>query len=189
MTNEISDIQVKVQSTPNPNAYKFIVNREVKAKGNVTYDSPEECTSNKLAKALFSVDGVKQMYFFENVITVTISEGMDVLAIENKIISIIKEKISGHDPHFSVVGTEEADRRAALPEELRKIEEILDRTIRPYLQGDGGDLEVVSLNQEVLKVRYQGACGTCPSSTMGTLMAIEGVLKDQFDPDIQVMAV
>ncbi|MGZ3691140.1 MAG: NifU family protein [Pseudobdellovibrio sp.] len=34
---------------------------------------------------------------------------------------------------------------------------------------------------------YQGACGTCPSSTSGTLMAIEGILKDEFNPSVEVV--
>ena len=186
--NELFDIQVHVQPTPNPHAFKFIVNREVKARGNVTYNNPEECHNNELAKVLFSVEGVKQLYFFENVITVTFAEGVDLLSVEDRIVTLIKDKILAHDPSFSVEGDEQ-ERREKLPVNLRQIEEILDRTIRPALQGDGGDLEVVSLIDDQLSVRYQGACGTCPSSTMGTLMAIEGILKEQFDPDIQVVSV
>lgn len=186
--NELFDIQVHVQPTPNPRAFKFIVNREVKSRGNVTYNSAEECHNNELAKTLFTVDGVKQLYFFENIITVTFADGVDLLAAEDHIITLIKDKILAHDPNFSVEGDEQ-ERREKLPANLRQIEEILDRTIRPALQGDGGDLEVVSLIDDQLSVRYQGACGTCPSSTMGTLMAIEGILKEQYDPDIQVVSV
>ena len=67
-----------------------------------------------------------------------------------------------------------------------QIEEILDRRIRPGLQGDGGDLKVLSYNDNVLLVQYQGACGTCPSSTTGTLEAIRAILQDEYDPEIEV---
>jgi len=40
-----------------------------------------------------------------------------------------------------------------------------------------------------LYVSYQGACGTCPSSTTGTLMAIEGILREQYNPEIEVIPV
>ena len=72
---------------------------------------------------------------------------------------------------------------------LTKINEILDEKIRPALAGDGGWLEVLSLTDHTLTIRYQGACGSCPSSLSGTLMAIEGMLKEQVDPEIEVVAV
>jgi Fe-S cluster biogenesis protein NfuA len=78
-------------------------------------------------------------------------------------------------------------RRANLPPEVQRIEEILDETVRPGLQGDGGDLDVVKYEDNKLYVFYQGACGTCPSATSGTLMAIEGILRDQFNPTIEVI--
>ena len=78
------------------------------------------------------------------------------------------------------------ERRKNLPAELIQIEEILDRRIRPGLQGDGGDLKVLSYNDNVLLVQYQGACGTCPSSTTGTLEAIRAILQDEYDPEIEV---
>ena len=59
----------------------------------------------------------------------------------------------------------------------RKAEEVLDRTIRPGLQADGGDLEILSFKGNKVEIAYQGACGGCPSSYMGTLDAIENILR------------
>ena len=51
---------------------------------------------------------------------------------------------------------------------LGQINELLDERIRPYLAGDGGWLEVLELVRTVrLKIRYEGACGSCPSSLTG----------------------
>src|SRR5262249_59102885 len=72
---------------------------------------------------------------------------------------------------------------------LLKINEILDEKVRPYLMGDGGYLEIISLKDHTLSIRYQGACGSCPSSLTGTLMAIESMLKEQVDPELEVVAV
>ncbi|EKD51745.1 MAG: hypothetical protein ACD_62C00187G0002 [uncultured bacterium] len=72
-------------------------------------------------------------------------------------------------------------------DELKKIEAILDKKIRPMLQADGGNLEVLSLEGNTLGVRYQGACCGCPHAATGTLMAIESVLKDEYNPDIKVV--
>ena len=72
---------------------------------------------------------------------------------------------------------------------LLRINEILDEKVRPYLMGDGGYLEILSLKDHTLNIRYQGACGSCPSSLTGTLMAIEGMLKQEVDPELEVIAV
>ncbi len=70
---------------------------------------------------------------------------------------------------------------------LKKINELLDQKVRPALAGDGGGLEVLGVEGYTVKIRYQGACGSCPSSISGTLMAIEGLLKRDINPAIQVI--
>lgn len=57
-----------------------------------------------------------------------------------------------------------------------KVEEILN-SLRPILQADGGDVELVDVENGVVKVRLTGACGTCPSATMTLKMGIEQALK------------
>lgn len=186
--NNFLDVRIMVQPTPNPNAFKFIINREVKSKGKTTYNKREECKNNPLADALFGIEHVTQLHFFENVITVTFSDQVNLLKAEGEVQNIIKDKIIGHDPNF-IEEFEAQVSREHLSPDLQQIEDILDRTIRPGLQGDGGDIAVLSLIDNELAIRYQGACGTCPSSTAGTLMAIEGILKSEFDPDIRVIPV
>jgi Fe-S cluster biogenesis protein NfuA len=62
------------------------------------------------------------------------------------------------------------------------IETVLDE-LRPYLMADGGNVELVEIEGPVVKVRLQGACGSCPSSTMTLKMGIERKLKDSI-PEI-----
>ncbi|MGH9820420.1 MAG: NifU family protein, partial [Pyrinomonadaceae bacterium] len=72
---------------------------------------------------------------------------------------------------------------------LARINDLLDERIRPYLAGDGGWLEIEELKDHILRIRYQGACGSCPSSLTGTLMAIENMIKEEIDPEIEVIAI
>ena len=74
------------------------------------------------------------------------------------------------------------------PPDLQKIESILDQMIRSGLQADGGDIQVISYEDNTLTVRYEGACGSCPSAMTGTLYAIECILQEHF-PDIQVIPI
>jgi Fe-S cluster biogenesis protein NfuA len=180
------DVKLKVAMTPNPNALKFITNVNVINHDRVSLDSEEKCASVPLAKAIFALDGVTQVHFFENVITVTQSGSEDWGALEEQIKQVMVELLPAHDPDFHTVP--ETAARVDMGPEVGRINDILDRTVRPALQGDGGDLEVLGLEDDRLFVRYQGACGGCPSASAGTLQAIEGILKDEFNPNIEVHA-
>lgn len=68
----------------------------------------------------------------------------------------------------------------ALTEE--NVEKVLDE-LRPYLMADGGNVELVELDGPVVRLRLQGACGSCPSSTMTLRMGIERRLRE-FIPEI-----
>lgn len=181
----MSKIEIHVLTTPNPNALKFMLSTVVKTEGASSYSSAKQCGENKLAYHIFEVRGIDKLYFFNDSITVTKFSYVPWKEIEDKIEEIIKEHIESHDPNYLQEDKEEK-RRENLPKEIQEIEKILDQHIRPALQADGGDLEVIEYQKDVLIIRYQGACGTCPSATFGTLEAIKGVLIAEFNPEINV---
>lgn len=57
------------------------------------------------------------------------------------------------------------------------VEKVLDE-LRPYLIADGGNVELVELEGPIVRLRLQGACGSCPSSTMTLKMGIERKLRE-----------
>lgn len=176
------DILIRAQDTPNPMAIKFIINYALKNSGNATFTSKQQCDGLPLAAALFDVPGIEQIYFFQNTMTVTHTDELPVEMIKENVKSIIKSRLNIHDPDFKSPEESETkvkpDRSHLSPVRL-EIEEILDRTIRPGLQSDGGDIEVVDFQDNEVKILYQGACGGCPSSMMGTLDAIQGILRNE----------
>ncbi len=185
LTNQMTEIDIDIQPTPNPNALKFITSIPVKNSGNSTYKSPSECGENSLALELFKIRGIDQLHFFENVIAVTKFSYEDWNTLEVNITKALKEFMPTHNADYSDPNPE-ADRRKNLSPELLEIELILDKTIRPGLQGDGGDIQALTYKDNILMVKYQGACGTCPSSTTGTLEAIRAILRDELNPEIEV---
>ena len=150
----------------------------------MTYKSPEECHTKPLARILFSIPHVVEVYFFDNYITVTQDGNGDWDTIEEQAKTKILENIGSHDPNFKTPEIKKVV-TAATPE-IAQIEMILDQTIRPALQMDGGDIQIVGLSDNKLSVNYQGACGSCPSSAMGTLKAIENILREEYNPNIVV---
>jgi Fe-S cluster biogenesis protein NfuA len=185
----MDELKYKVQATPNPNARKFILNRDVKREGKVSFTEIGACEHVPLAVALLRLANVTQVHFFENVITVTQNGASEWRVLEGAVGHALEMHIPTHDPDFAdnVAKPKTVD-RTLLSGDLLQVEEILDRTIRPGLQADGGDVEVLELDGNILTLRYQGACGGCPSAMMGTLQAIEGILRTEYNPYLEVVA-
>lgn len=181
-------LQFRIQSTPNPNARKYILNTDVKGEGKVSYKDPSDCSHVPMARAILEIGGVSQVHFFENVITVTQNGDLDWSDLDEKIQETVVEFIDTHDINFVDVTDNEAERRASLSKEVLRVEEVLDFTIRPGLQMDGGDVEVIDVHDKVVTIKYLGACGGCPSSLEGTLEAMKGILRDEIDPELEVVA-
>jgi len=185
---KISDIQ----ETPNPNAVKFILREPVTAGVARQFGSNDQAQSDELARSLFDVGSVASVFYMDNMITVEKENAADwdellpILAVPIRAAQSVANASASGDT--SAVGGAIAAVTSDDPRLLR-INEILDEKVRPYLMGDGGYLEILDLTDHTLKIRYQGACGTCPSSLTGTLMAIESMLKEQVDPDLEVIAV
>ena len=74
-------------------------------------------------------------------------------------------------------------------ERASKIEQILDSKVREFLARDGGGMEVMGIEEGKVMVSYQGACGSCSSSTAGTLRFIQGVLTISLNHEIEVVPV
>ena len=183
---KISDIE----ETPNPNAVKFIL-REAVSNGTVhQFGSAELALDNQLAKALFDVGHVVSVFYMDKMITVEKDDEGDWDDLLHLLAVPIRaaESVSSPAAAAAAVGGAIAAVTSDDPR-LLKINDILDEKVRPALMGDGGYLEVLGLKEHTLSIRYQGACGSCPSSLTGTLMAIEGMLKQEVDPDLDGVAV
>jgi Fe-S cluster biogenesis protein NfuA len=182
---KISDIE----ETPNPNAVKFVL-REPVTNGTVhQIGSAAEAANDPLAKALFDVGHVVSVFYVDRMITVEKDDEGDwdellpALAVPIRAAEAVTTSAAAAAVGGSIAAVTSDDPR------LLRINEILDEKVRPALMGDGGYLEVLGLQDHTLSIRYQGACGSCPSSLTGTLMAIEGMLKQEVDPELEVIAV
>jgi len=69
-----------------------------------------------------------------------------------------------------------------------KIEAAIDR-VRPALQADGGDVELIEVNDGVVSVRLTGACGGCPMATMTLKNGIESIIREEVPEVKEVVAV
>jgi Fe-S cluster biogenesis protein NfuA len=183
---KISDIE----ETPNPNAVKFILREPVSNGVARQYGSAELAENDPLAKSLFDIGHVVSVFYMDRMITVEKDDEGDWDELLPALAVPIRaaEAVSSAAAAAAAVGGPIAALASDDPRLLR-INEILDEKVRPALMGDGGYLEVLGLQDHTLSIRYQGACGSCPSSLTGTLMAIESMLKQEVDPELEVVAV
>ena len=193
MTDALTPDEVKVrpQPTPNPHAIKFIINKPVKLEGKVSYRNDMDADGVPMVEDVFNLENISQVFLFQNTMTVTHNGNWDNDELKSFVIPIIKTKLPEHDPSFKtqeeLIEEKKKAKRKELSPDLQEIEAILDRTIRPGLRADGGDIEINDYSHPELYVTFQGACGSCPSSTMGTLQAIQGILAGEFKDDIEVI--
>jgi len=183
---KISDIE----ETPNPNAVKFILREAVSNGVARQYGSVDQAENDSLAKSLFDVGHVVSVFYMDRMITVEKDDEGDWDELLPALAVPIRaaEAVNGAAAAAAAVGGPIAAVTSDDPR-LLQINDILDEKVRPALMGDGGYLEIIGLHDHTLSIRYQGACGSCPSSLTGTLMAIESMLKQEVDPELEVIAV
>ncbi len=181
-----------IQETPNPNAVKFILREAVSHGTSHSFKSSEDAENDVLAKSIFLVGDVVSVFYMDKMITVEKTDEADwdeVLPALAVPIRAAESVANGNGSAASAVGGAIAAAAAGSDPVIAEIDALLDERIRPYLASDGGWLEILELEENVLKIRYQGACGSCPSSLTGTLMAIENMIRDEIDERIEVVAV
>jgi Fe-S cluster biogenesis protein NfuA len=69
-----------------------------------------------------------------------------------------------------------------------KIEKVIEE-IRPFLQADGGNIELIDVQEGIVKVKLVGACGSCPMSQLTLKRGVEARLKAQIPEVKEVIAV
>ncbi|MGE5496465.1 MAG: NifU family protein [Syntrophothermus sp.] len=173
-----------VDLTPNPQALKFILSERLLHKETRHFKTKEEASNDPLAKGIFEIPGVETVFYMDKFVTIEKNPSVDWGKIQRPFV----EFIQGFDK--ALIPEEKGIDKMANAEEdelLQKINSFLDQRVRPALAGDGGGLEVLGMEGYTLRIRYMGACGSCPSSISGTLNAIENILRREIHPAIEVI--
>lgn len=173
-----------VDLTPNPQALKFVLNEKLLKVETRSFKSKEEAADDPLAKQIFDLNGVVSVFYMDKFVTIEKEATISWNNIQKPFTEIIES--------FDVTSLPEEKLKEGKSDDetetLKKINNIINLRIKPALAGDGGGLEVLGLEDNTLTIRYQGACGTCPSSIRGTLVAIENLLRREVNPDLSVIS-
>jgi Fe-S cluster biogenesis protein NfuA len=182
---------IQTEPTPNPNALKFLPNREVRGnktplfykkdpQGNPSEDSP-------LAYDLFKLDGVQDVFFGSDFITVGKN---DTVEWNNLRTSIIQEIQGYADKPFVIEETKPAcetiNADSGESKITKQIVKLLDERVRPAVAMDGGDIIFHSFENGTVYLEMYGACSGCPSSTATLKMGIENMLR-HYIPEVHTV--
>ncbi|MCF8462718.1 MAG: NifU family protein [Rickettsiaceae bacterium] len=181
---------IETEFTPNQNALKFLPGQEISPGETKFFDNIEASHESGLANQLFHIEGVKAVFFGTDFITITKHENIGWELIKPEILMTISSYLLAKLPIYRKSNSDTSFSQNIIYDNLSAIEkqiiEILDNYIRPSVAADGGDIIFVAFEDGVVKLRMQGACSGCPSSTITLKNGIESMLK-QYIPEIEAV--
>ena len=165
---------IQTETTPNPNSLKFLPGKKVSKIGIIQITKKDE-TNNELIKNILSVNGVEGILLADDFISVNKLEKISWDEIKHIIISLMNDFYS--DGKDFVLDSKQNEDKIDLTEIEKNIIKILDEKIRPAVSRDGGDIKFKSFKDGVVKVKLQGSCSGCPSSTLTLKQGVQNLLK------------
>lgn len=179
---------IQTEATPNPATLKFLPGRPVSETGVFEFANEEQADQSPLAKALFVIDGVSNVMFGPDFVSVTKAQG-EWQHLKPAILGALMEHFMSGAPllatQFSTSNTDEEEfYQAEDSDVVEAIKELLETRVRPAVAGDGGDITFCGFRDGVVYLKMRGACAGCPSSTATLKHGIQNLLK-HFVPEVR----
>ena len=192
----MNNLNIYIESNPNPNSLKFVANIMLVNEGIVKdYPDIKSVKDSPLAKKLFDFEYVKRVFIMSNFITITKKENFSWEEIKLDLKDFIKKYIEEKNEIISISKNEsrkksdtdintDTDTDTDTDTIDEKIKNILEEYIKPAVEQDGGAIDFESFENGKVIVSLKGACSGCPSSTLTLKSGIENLLK-RFVPEVK----
>ncbi|KAA3454250.1 nifU-like protein 4, mitochondrial [Gossypium australe] len=165
------------------------IGKAVMEVGSADFPNARSAMNSPLAKALYGIDGITRVFFGSDFITVTKSDDASWDLLKPEIFAAIMDFYSSGQPLFLDSKTASSMDTAIHEDDsetVAMIKELLETRIRPAVQDDGGDIEYRGFDPDtgVVKLKMQGACSGCPSSSVTLKSGIENMLM-HYVPEVK----
>ena len=175
-----SSVDIQPVGTPNPRSVKFLTDRTILPVGSADLRDPEAARKSPLAMQIFELEGVEGVFISQNFVTVTANADDQWTRLSPQIVRSMKSFFESG----AVAVEGDLDAHGVAEGEIEeRIQDILDKQIRPAVAMDGGDIIFVRFEDGIVQLRMTGACDGCPSSTATLKAGIEARLR-HFIPEI-----
>ncbi|KAI6180940.1 hypothetical protein M3Y98_00775500 [Aphelenchoides besseyi] len=173
---------IQVEQTPNPLTLKFLPGQKI-LDGTRTYDftSVNSAKISPLALQLLRITGVKGVFFGEDFVSITkSSEEEEWALIKPEVFATIMDYIQTGKPIITDAASAEPTDTTILDTDddtVAMIKELLESRIKPMVQEDGGDVLYRGFDDGVVKLKLQGSCTGCPSSSVTLKAGIKNMMQ------------
>lgn len=184
------DMFIQTQNTPNPTSLMFIPGKSVMESGSMNFSNAREAMASPLAKKLFLIDGVEQVFFATDFITVSKGDDHSWSTLKPEIFAAITEFYTAGEPIMYDSSQSSSSADMTIQEDdsevVAMIKELLETRIRPAVQEDGGDIVFCNFDEDcgVVTLKMMGACSGCPSSSITLKSGIENMLM-HYIPEVK----
>ena len=181
---------IQTQPTPNPTSLMFLPGKSLLESGSKNFASAREAMASPLAKRLFAIDGVTQVFYGTDFITVTKSDDYAWAVLKPDVFAAITEFYSANEPLLYDAGADPTSAAHTINEDddevVAMIKELLETRIRPAVQEDGGDIVFEDFDEQsgIVTLKMMGACSGCPSSAVTLKSGIENMLM-HYIPEVK----
>jgi Fe-S cluster biogenesis protein NfuA len=187
-------VTIYAEVTPNPAVLKFVANHRI-VPAIYEFKNIDEAQSSDLAKKLFHLPYVKEVFMDENYVSVTKYDAADWDEITMELRELIRDFLAeGKAAVAADAISQSRSTEAAVPRGVSDLDDIskeiiaiLEEYVKPAVASDGGNILFKSYEEETktVNVILQGACSGCPSSTFTLKNGIENMLKNMLGDKVQ----
>ena len=188
---------IQTEPTPNPHSLKFMPGVPVLQhdrdgmEGVIAFGKGADTQTSPLAGMLLEIDGIEDVFFAKDFLTLTKAHDTDWLHVQPLVIPILVEHFSKELPTL-VAKKDQADDLFDLDLSnpiVQQIYTIINDRVRPAVAQDGGDISLVKFEDGIVYLKLQGACSGCPSSSATLKSGIENMLRYYVPEVLEVQAI
>jgi|APTNR8051073442_1049403.scaffolds.fasta_scaffold31573_2 Fe-S cluster biogenesis protein NfuA len=185
-------LEIYQEATPNPESLKFVTNQGLLPNFQVDFKTKESVQGKSaLADVLFQQQYVQGVFISQNFVTITKNAEADWFEVTPLVKTVMKDFLNGGYQAVSDdllrLGAPAATTDGGTPASIEdKIQELLNKYVKPAVEMDGGHIAFKSFDAGVVKLAMQGSCSGCPSSQITLKAGIEGLLKRMI-PEVETV--
>ena len=173
-------LEIRARETPNPNSRLYITNRFL-ADGSPRFFTKESTDVPDLAAWFLEIYGVKTVLFRKNTITIERLKDVPWDRIDQGVNNALRT-------HFLFAGHRLESIEIKHSDGIEgRVQAVLNEKVLPMIHSDGGDIDLVSINNGVVKVKMKGACSGCPASTATLKLGVQRALVEAFPEEIHTV--